>query len=62
MKKNENKVLFLKKNSFSIQVVGGGGLVVSPIQLLANHQGGFKVINQPNGLTTIELSPQSNIF
>lgn len=42
-------------------MVGGGGLVVSPIQLLANHQG-FKVINQPNGLTTIELSPQSNKF
>lgn len=42
------------------QVVGGGGLVVSPtIQLLTSPQG-FKVINQPNGLTTIELSPQIN--
>jgi hypothetical protein len=38
--------------------VGGGGLVMSPIQLLTSSQG-FKVINQPNGLTTIELSPQS---
>lgn len=37
------------------QVVGGGGLVVSPIQLLASSQG-FKVIGQPNGVTTIELS------
>ncbi|XP_070490181.1 uncharacterized protein [Chironomus tepperi] len=42
------------------QVVGGSGLVVSPtIQLLTSPQG-FKVINQPNGLTTIELSPQIN--
>lgn len=46
----------------SQQVVGGSGLVIqnSPaIQLLTSPQG-FKVINQPNGLTTIELSPQSN--
>lgn len=41
-------------------MVGGGGLVVSPIQLLTSQQG-FKVINQPNGLTTIELSPQSKL-
>ncbi|KAL7016410.1 hypothetical protein ACKWTF_010017 [Chironomus riparius] len=42
------------------QVVGGSSLVVSPtIQLLTSPQG-FKVINQPNGLTTIELSPQIN--
>lgn len=36
-------------------MVGGGGLVVSPIQLLGTPQH-FKVIGQPNGVTTIELS------
>lgn len=35
--------------------MGGGGLVVSPIQFVASSQG-FKVIGQPNGVTTIELS------
>lgn len=46
---------------FAFQVVGGGGLVVSPIQLLASSQG-FKVIGQPNGVTTIELStPHSKL-
>jgi hypothetical protein len=50
-------------NRLMLQVVGGGGLVVSPIQLLASSQG-FKVIGQSNGgpstITTIELStPQS---
>jgi hypothetical protein len=37
------------------QVVGGGGLVVSPIQLVTSTQG-LKFIGQPNGVTTIELS------
>lgn len=59
-----SKMLKINLKNLSIQihqVVGGGGLVVSPIQLLASSQG-FKVINQPNGLTTIELSPQSKFL
>jgi hypothetical protein len=45
-----------------LQVVGGGGLVVSPIQLLTSSQG-FKVIGQqPNGVTTIELSTPHSEF
>lgn len=53
-------VNWIKFNLIIFKVVGGGGLVVSPIQLLTSQQG-FKVINQPNGLTTIELSPQSKL-
>lgn len=53
---------FLCDGLFSIQnfskVVGGGGLVVSPIQLVTSPQN-LKFIGQPNGLTTIELNAPS---
>lgn len=41
------------KMDFS-KVVGGGGLVVSPIQLVSPQN--LKFIGQSNGLTTIELN------
>lgn len=44
-----------------LQVVGGGGLVVSPIQLVTSTQG-LKFIGQPNGVTTIELSTPHSEF
>lgn len=54
----DNKMMHSVQLTLS-QVVGGGGLVVSPIQLLSSQ--GLRVIGQSNGLTTIELSAaQSN--
>ncbi|CRK88415.1 CLUMA_CG002184, isoform A [Clunio marinus] len=50
----DNKMIQHSNQLTLQQVVGGGGLVVSPIQLVASQ--GFKVIGQPNGVTTIELS------
>lgn len=42
-------------NIFVFKVVGGGGLVVSPIHVVTSNQN-LKFIGQPNGLTTIELN------
>lgn len=53
----DNKIIGSSPTTLTLQqVVGGGGLVVSPIPLLTSSQG-LRVIGQaPNGIATIELS------